>query len=62
MNNTLDMHIFSSYLTSIYSYCIKYPEVTFKIITQKEFLTNLIKFTDLIYYFNFYSTQQSKVN
>ena len=61
MNGTIDMHLFSSYLTTIYSYLIKYPVLTVRILKQKEFLEEFIQFTDLINFFNYYSTHQSKV-
>lgn len=62
MNNTLDMHIFSCYLTTVYSYLIKYPEITFSSIVKKGFVEIFIQLTDLINYFTYYSTQQSKVS
>lgn len=62
MNGTLDMHLMISYLTTIYSYFIKYPEITFKILLGKNYLDNFVQLTDLISYFNYFSTGQSKVN
>lgn len=61
MNNNIDMHVFSTYLSTIYSYFIKYPELTFRILQQKDFFTNFLQFTDLINYFSYYSTHQTKV-
>jgi len=62
MNGSIDMHLMISYLTTIYSYFIKYPEVTFKILMGKNFLESFVQSTDLISQFNYFSTQQSKVN
>ena len=62
MNGTLDMHLFTSFLATIYSYFIKYPKITFNILKQKEFLETFIHLTDFVNYFTYYSTHQSKVN
>ncbi len=61
MNGTMDMHLIISFLTTIYSYFIKYPEITFKILINKNYFENFIQLTDLISYFTYFSTQQSKV-
>lgn len=62
MNGTIDMHTMISFLATIYSYFINYPEVTFKILVGKSFFEALVQLTDLIGYFSYFSTQQSKVN
>lgn len=62
MNGTIDMHYFTSYLTTIYSYLINYPLITFMILQQKEFFNSLIVYTDLLNYFTYFSTYQSKVH
>lgn len=62
MNGTLDMHIMISFLATIYSYFIRYPELTFKILVGKNFFESFVQLTDLISYFTYFSTQQSKVN
>jgi len=61
MNGTIDMHLMISYLSTIYSYFIKYPEITFKICVDKNAFESIIQLTDLICYFKYYSTNQSKV-
>ena len=61
MNGTLDMHLFTSFLTTIYSYFIKYPKVTFYILKQKEYFSTLTALTDFVNYFTYFSTHQSKV-
>jgi hypothetical protein len=61
MNGTLDMHYMISFLTTIYSYFIKYPEITFKILIGKNYFETFVQLTDLISYFTYFSTQQSKV-
>ncbi len=61
LNGTTHMHALLSYLTTIYSYFINYPDVTYKILKQKEFFQNLVQLTDLFNFFNFFSTHQLKV-
>lgn len=61
MNGTIDMLLMASYLTTIYSYIIKYPELTFKILVIKQFFETFIQLTDLITLFRHYSTHQTKV-
>ena len=62
IDGTIDMHLISSFITTIYSYFIKYPEITLRVLIGKNYFETFIQLTDLICSFNFYSTQQSKVN
>lgn len=61
MNSTIDMHAFTSFLTTIYSYFIKYPNLIFSMLSEKDFFNTLMTLTDYINLFTFFSTQQSKI-
>jgi len=61
MNGTMHMHQINSFITTIYSYLIKYPELTYRILNERCFFQTLIQLTDLINFFNYFSTHQSKV-
>ena len=61
MNGNIDMHLFTSFLTTIYSYFMKYPSLTFFVLKKKEFFETFIQLTECVNYFTFFSTHQSKV-